>query len=263
MTVDDQGTINQTTNTKEYFMPTPISVLNEVLKIDARYPKGIYSLGRNIMYSLQYEQYLQHLITSCGFTEVICKKLYKTYIIEALGIIEALFTCLVKANGKWAKDNFVPVEKKMSAERLQDGKTIKVQTITLEKADVHVKSMNFDAILEKIKKYHLFEINTKAFDVMKNIKDLRNKVHLQDAETSNQTDWNSFCKSDYLWARYILRIIMTNDAFIVDKKYIDIYDFLKLEPDEIKWIRQNPMKTFKAHKKENIKHGQAKNAHSG
>ncbi len=237
-------------NSKDFFRPTQISDFDKVLRIDARYTEGSYPLSRNIMYSLQYLQYIQNQLDSGKFTSVIYIKLYKTYIVEALGIIEALFTCLLKANGKWAKDNYLPIIDERTNEFIKDGKHYRLQTVLLERTDCNVKRLDFETILNKVSQNKLIEINGKAFGVIKNLKALRNKVHLHLAETSDDTDWNSFSKTDYLWARYTLFIIMTNSLFIRDSSQAIIYDFLELTADEIKAIKVSPVKDRKSKKKD-------------
>jgi hypothetical protein len=75
--------------------PIEINTYANSLKIEGD-KKFCYALSRDIGYSLQYIEFIQKQLNELRLTDPIIKLLYKSYIITSIGIIESLFTYILK-----------------------------------------------------------------------------------------------------------------------------------------------------------------------
>ena len=58
-------------------------------------------LKKNIVYSLQYIQYIELQLQELNLHSIITTMLYKNYIITGVSIIEGIFYHLLKSTGNW------------------------------------------------------------------------------------------------------------------------------------------------------------------
>ena len=94
-------------NTDIYYLdkwhPTPVSHYEKALSTDAF--KGFGKETRkNIAYSIQYLEFIQKELDELHLHNIIEMQLMKTYIIAAMGIVEAIFLHLVRKSGFYKKE---------------------------------------------------------------------------------------------------------------------------------------------------------------
>lgn len=94
-------------STGQHWYPTPVSNYKENLKLLRGTPNK-NQIRSNFAYNMQYLEYLQKQISELRLSSVLITMLYKTYIITAIGIIEMLFSGMLKAKnfGKHLPMNF-------------------------------------------------------------------------------------------------------------------------------------------------------------
>ena len=136
--------------------------------------KNNYPLISNISYTYQYTEYLSQKILHEHNNIVITKLLIKDYIINAISIIEALFYSLLNPT-------------------------------------YHFKhAVSFNYLLKSILKLNPLNLTNKDIDLLKNLKTLRNKIHIYSSYQSNLTDYNSYQLNDYYLMQTILYKILNN-----------------------------------------------------
>lgn len=201
-------------NTDIYYLdkwhPTPVSHYEKALSTDAF--KGFGKETRkNIAYSIQYLEFIQKELDELHLHNIIEMQLMKTYIIAAMGIIEAIFLHLVRKSGFYKKEEWIQ-ERSIHTNVFNDNGTDKKHIITTSarlKKPVEGE-MDFEFLINKIQDKKLIDLSHKAFPHLKALKRIRNKVHLQIAKNGFETDYYSISKNDYLMMRYLLCIILKN-----------------------------------------------------
>ena len=83
----------------------------------------------NFAYNIQYIEYLEKQLSEMNLSSVLITMLYKTYIITAMGIIEALFVHLLKAKNEWKKTDRKLLLTTISNQKSHKGKILKTETM--------------------------------------------------------------------------------------------------------------------------------------
>ena len=187
-------------------------------------------LKKNIVYSLQYIQYIELQLQELNLHSIITTMLYKNYIITGVSIIEGIFYHLLKSTGNWRQKEWELVQTVKTNTYQSQGDSFKIENQIYKKIDPKDDEMNLDSMIKKIESKNLIDIQHKGFPYIKRLKRLRNRVHLQINEHPNDTDWNTFKEIDYLWMKYTLHKILTNSKFQNDA---NIISFLKVTKEEL------------------------------
>lgn len=174
-------------------------------------------LKRNISYNLQYLEYIMHLEdleNKCQnySTTVIMKMRYKSFVIVAMGIIESIFISLLEDRKLLPYD----YEKKHKSEIQISSKKFKVSYI--KKLTNKFQRIPFEDVINLISQNNVLQLEDKQREVLKELKKLRNKVHLEKAKNYLESDYNSFDHIIYNKTKKILHEILTNPN-ITEKNY--------------------------------------------
>lgn len=175
----------------EKFLPTPINKLDEIL----RYFIDSGPLARNVAYTLQYCQYLKHLYQHTSLTAVITSQLYKSYIICAMSIIEAVLYAILLKNNKIKNEEWEEYGNKKT-ENIDKCTKIEIQ-IYKKSQSPKPKKMKFISLLNKAINLEIFKSEEKLFDDIKDLNRLRNKVHIYDIHDFGNSDYNQFNQCDF------------------------------------------------------------------
>lgn len=188
-------------------------------------------LRKNITYSLQYLQYLQIQFNEIHLHEVIAALLIKNYIITSMGIIEGLFYHLVKSNKYQLKDEW-ELDKTIKTNSLKEDNIEKKYEINVYKklAKPTDRQMTFDQLINIVQNKKLISVYHSTYPYLRELKEIRNKVHLQIVKYDNDTDYMSVDYYDYLAMRSILYSVLVNKKFNVSDK--SIYEFINLDTEE-------------------------------
>lgn len=201
-----------------------------------------HSYRSNIVYSLQYIEYLDIQLAELNLSSVICSMVIKSYIITAASIIEILFFEIAKANKKINTINWEKVKSEdKKTTNIGNGYRILTSEITQKKLLCPIiESPKFDSLISIVKDNKLL----KDLDLIvlnrfiKEIRLLRNKIHLTTATNSKETDYYRFSGSDYLRTKYILYKILT-DSTIHDSNKENIFNlFLKRSIKQINLFKK-------------------------
>ena len=64
----------------------------------------------NFAYSMQYLQYIEKQLSELELSSVIITMLYKNYIITGMGIVEMLFTYILKTTNNWKTTDWIEIQ---------------------------------------------------------------------------------------------------------------------------------------------------------
>ena len=238
--------------------PTPVHFFEKELSSGAF--KGLSKeVRKNIAYSLQYLEFLQLELDEMDLHSIVTTQIRKSYIITAMGIIEAVFLHLVKSKGYAKKEEWQecsPIHTNVIREEEVDKKYIITPSIKL-KTPIE-SEMDFEYLINKVQEKKLIKLSNNAFPYIKGLKRLRNKVHLQIVKHENDTDYTAISFYDLWLMKYILYVVLRNEVFEPDKT--TCLSFIKPSNDQIKELKEHLQKLKKD--KEDKKNGQTENAQS-
>lgn len=219
-------------NCKDRWYPIRIDTLKACVKLDDSID-GSQRLKSNIAYSIQYIHFIEKQLEELKLSGVIEKMLIKTYIITGMGIIEGLFTNLLKSNSFWKKTKWKLIADKIESNAKKiDGKMIKVETEIYEEVEEFDMRMDLDSMIKRIESKKLLTIEHDSFPTLKRLRELRNRVHIHLGNGEFDHDFNSFNLKDKELMGKILYTILTSSEFFYSNKGIANYEFLEVNLDK-------------------------------
>ncbi|MDH8678720.1 hypothetical protein QE109_11205 [Fusibacter bizertensis] len=135
--------------------------------------------------------------------------LRKTYVITGMGIVEGLFVNLIKSEGKWKSSEWESKKIFTTNKYLVDGEKIKISTEVLKKVPKFEMRMDLDSMIKKIESKKLLSINHSNYPMLKKLRDLRNRVHLQETKGKYDADFYNFSENEKVEMGKILYNILT------------------------------------------------------
>lgn len=197
--------------------PVPIDQLDTLLTKVISSGHGythVYALRRNIAYNLQYIEYLHKTLTDIKLSGVLFTQTWKTIILTGCGILESLlYFLLVKrdihSKSEWQLKIIMPGNQKAL-----DGVQSKIDGHLYTKlSSPKAIQMNFDSIIKKAKTKKVLGSKSSIYTKLDNLRQLRNKVHLQAIDNPTDTDWNSFNRADVNDMDELLYSTFTSNIF--------------------------------------------------
>jgi len=194
----------------------PQSIQNYKYAISLKGTVGNRGLIRkNFAYNMQYIEYIIKQLSDLTLSSVLEKMLYKSFIITSMGIVESLFSNLLKATKNWKTDNWAQ-RSKISGSNTFNGSKIKVETLIYEEVESFYTDMNLESMIRKIEAKNLLPLDHNVFPVLKRLKNLRNRIHLQEGCDDSDNDYNNFDYDAYELMKKILYTILTCDVLCAD-----------------------------------------------
>lgn len=207
---------------RNIWYPKSVEQYRKSIKIDINYEDRELLLS-NFSYSMQYLEYIEKQLKELTLSSVLIIMLNKSYIITAMGVIELLFVYILKATGYWNKSIWEEKEViKSNAKKIKSIETI-IETHIYEKVDEYELRMDLDSMIKKIEKKKILSIEHSTFPVLKKLRELRNRVHLQLGKDQRDHDYKNFTTNNLELMRTILYEIVTCEEFVVDKEF---YNYL-------------------------------------
>lgn len=206
---------------------------------------------KNLVYSFQYLQFLQLQLDELHLHDIIRRLIQKTYIITALSVIESIFYHMVKSSGNQRKTEWVIDGGKQQTNAFkEDGVFKKIEISKYVRLSTPVdEQMDFEYLINKVEEKKLIEIKHAVFPYLKKLKKLRNKVHLQNIQFENDTDYLSITSNDYFLTRYILFYILSSKTFKeIDK---NVFSYLCVNKEKLKELSQYLASNKEKHNKKN------------
>lgn len=189
--------------------------------------EGYHPLVDNLAYNLQYIQFLEKEMEELELSSVLCTMLVKTYVITGIGIIEGIFSYIIKSNGWWKTNDEEVVLNSTSQQKNKEGDTLVVRVEISRKISPYKDKMTFDEMLKCLKHHHkALLVDHLLYPQLDRIRDLRNRVHLQKGEGEKDHDYNAFDYSIKNEMRQILYNVLCSPK-VTDPRVLHNYDFLK------------------------------------
>lgn len=162
----------------------------------------------NFAYSMQYIEYIEKQIEELKLSNVLLTMLYKSYIITGMGIIELLFVYLLKDGGYWNQTEWEEYAEFKANQREINDEIIKAEIKLYKKVPLYDMRMDLDSMIKKIEKKHILTIDHNIFPALKQLRELRNRVHLQLGEGAYDHDYNVIGLEEIQMMRRILFAIL-------------------------------------------------------
>ena len=207
---------------RERWYPGSIDNYAETFIID-RSIENSAALIKNIAYNMQYIEFLEKEFDELNISSVIYTMLVKTYVITAMSILEGVFSNIIKSKGWWKTDDKESLGPTLANEtKFEDDKFI-VKTELLKKVEPYELQMNLDEFIKILSRHHdALDIDHLDYPVLKRLKDLRNRIHLQKVSSDTDHDYNAFDYSVLSEMRKILYDILSSDKICRNKSRIEI-----------------------------------------
>lgn len=218
---------------KNRWYPQPVSKYKDNLKIPLNSSCNERIIC-NYAYNMQYIEFIEKELSDLNLSTVISTMLYKTYIITAMGIIESLFSCLLKEQGYWKTSCWEEIYTFQTNEKEINNEKYMLKNTLYKKGKEKNIRMDFDAMIKKVESKNLLNIEHDVFPALKQLRELRNRVHLHLGDRYNDHDYNNFNWNEILLARKILYTVITCSEFCYDKS---LYNFMKEKIDNFDKIR--------------------------
>ena len=212
---------------EDRWYPIPVSNFRNGLIAMHRDAEGYHPLVDNIAYNLQYIQFIEKELKELEVSSVIYTMLVKTYVITGIGIIEGVFSYIIKKNGWWKTKDEEVVFNSCAEQRTSEGQTILVRTEISRKVEAYNDKMTFDEMIKRLNKHHkALGMDHLLYPQINRIRDLRNRVHLQKGENSTDHNYNAFNFKTKEQMQEILYAVLCSPN-VTDSRVIHNYDFLK------------------------------------
>ncbi len=151
------------------------------------------ALAKNLSYNIQYIEFLEKEFSELNVSSVIYTMLVKTYVITSMSILEGVFSNIVHSNGWWKTSKLESLGITTSNKTNFSCGQIIVRTELFQEVDEFDLRMNLDDFIKILNKHHsALEIDHLIYPALNRLRDLRNRVHLQKAETDTDHDYNAF-----------------------------------------------------------------------
>lgn len=207
--------------------PIGVEEFRGALELDATVPH-VRELRQNLSYSLQYIQFLELQLEELNLSSVMCTMIYKSYVITGMAILEGIFSNIIKSKGWWKQSFYESLGETTANEKKFGTEKYVIKTEILRKVGAHDVQMTMDEMIKKLVHHHdALNINHLDYPVLRNLKQLRNRVHLQMIEGPNDHDYNAFDLSSKNDMQTILYHVLTSPNIT---NHPHVFDFLK--PDE-------------------------------
>jgi len=186
------------------------------------------ALRKNIAYNLQYLEFLDRSFQDLKLSGVLKTQTWKVFIIVSCGIIESLLHYLLVRRGlhtttEWELKVVLPGNTKNV-----DGEPIKADVhISKKLSKPRLKQMTFDSMIQKAQTKCLLGSKMDLYKDLDQLRDLRNKVHLQAIDEPNDTDWNTI-HIEHLRQMYnVVHGVFTSTIFRPSAEEVDYFEYLR------------------------------------
>lgn len=195
-------------NASVRWYPQSVSTYKQAISIPYDTPDN-KRLNSNFAYSMHYIEYIEKQLDELKLSEPITKMLYKSYIITGMGIVELLLVYRLHAAGQWNTTEWEEFCEMPANPKNLNGETVKLVTTMYKKVDPHDMRMDLDSMIKKAEKKRILTIDHNVFPALKQLRQLRNRVHLQTGDGAFDHDYNCIGLDEIQMMRRILFAVLT------------------------------------------------------
>ncbi len=225
--------LTRKTDSEATWYPTAIHEYDRLLQKVIYGGRGYshpYALRKNIAYNLQYIEFLHRCLADLKISGVIEKQIFKNVIIVGCGIIESLVHFLLIA-----KRHYKQIE--WEVRDIAKGNPMKIDG-QFRKFDIHVfhklsrpknDEMTFDSMLKCAENKRILGSDHSVYAKLKELRKLRNRIHLQETGSAVDTDWNAVERDDLLAMAFVLHAVFTGPIFQPTQQQRTYFAYLSVE----------------------------------
>ena len=191
----------------------------------------------NIVYALQYLEYIHLQIDELRLTDVLRGQLMKTYIITSMGIIESIFAYLVRASGHKVIRKLAVEGDPVRTNTFQEDGVKMLYEITkyrfLDEPDEFDETEFEKLINVAIGHRRLLSLRPSALPYLKGMKRIRNRVHLNQTNIA-LSDYMGIHYGHWLLSRHLLYLIFSDEKIAIPSESLPLFTFMRLSGSEAK-----------------------------
>ena len=211
-------------NSNKKWIPVSVSNLEEIIgrKIENK------NLRKNIVYNLQFLQFIIEYTKQLYLTSVIYTLSCKVFVVITVSIIEGILFHEIKKRGVQKKSVWNFLKKIVSNEsEILKGKKIRIEANFFEKLEEEKdEEMKFEQILNIAESKKILGEDHAVYEKMKGLKKLRNKIHLHDIKNESDNDYNNYDDTKIELAKDVLLYVLVNHFNISDEERQNHFNFL-------------------------------------
>lgn len=130
-----------------------------------------FALASNAAYEFQYLEFIDYELESLKLTESLRRQMVKTYIITASNIMEGILDYALSPS-------------------------------------LNIKNVTYSQLINEAVRINLLGVDWNFYKLMKEVKQLRNKTHIQLSKDTSESDYNSFTESAHSKTKHVLRVFV-------------------------------------------------------
>lgn len=203
--------------------------LSVVIQVNTYFDsKQILALKSNIAYNLQYLEFLDQLFKDIKLSTVLKTQNIKSFVVYGSSVIEAIFYYIIISKGQGVKTELKSYKKIKSHEYEIEGHKFCHETELFIKISPPIDiQMTFDQMCKKVENKKLLGNDLEdLYKKISRVRKLRNKVHIQGIENSQDTDYWKFNQKEFNLMKEILYGILTSTLFS-SSSLNSLFDYLK------------------------------------
>lgn len=206
-----------------------VTLLQKVIRIGRGY-RHVYALRKNIAYNLQYIEFLHRCLDDLKLSSVIEKQIHKDLIIVGCGVIESLLHFLLIAKGHHRQTEWELKYIATGNPKKIDGEFRRIDTYVFNKLPSPKNDeMTFDSMLKCAEKKKTLGPDHSVYAKLNNLRQLRNRIHLQEIGSPLDTDWNAIKRSDLLTMTSVLHAVFAGPIFQPTQDESAYFTYLAME----------------------------------
>lgn len=136
-----------------HWYPTSVEEYRNNLILDMTVPNAV-ALRSNIVYNLQYLEFLEKELTELHLSSVLTCMLVKTYVITGMAILEGVFSNIIHSIGRWNTSHFRSLGSTISNDTNFSGTMYTVKTEILQVVPDFEIQMDMDSFIKILKNRH-------------------------------------------------------------------------------------------------------------
>ena len=185
---------------------------------------------KNIGYCFQYLEYLDDLLKDDTLHAVVKVHSQKSFIISAMGVVEAILWYVLKSNGQQSKQEWVEL-KFLIGNTFSDNETTRRINTQIEEKLPEPKDadMSLDVMRKKVEAKELLGVDRQVYRDLNHLRGLRNRVHIHAVDSDQDTDWYRIGKTEVNLMKDALHSILSSSVFQQSKELLSLFDYLKKE----------------------------------
>ena len=184
-----------------------------------------YEIKGNIAYNLQFIEYQLKQLEEMKMTSVITKMTYKNIIISGAGIIEALMFYLIKEAGFQTMSVMQSIKTFSTNETKMNNEKVIMKVEMFKMVPPYEIPMNLKNMIEIAKGKKLLGTNHDVYKDLDQLRDLRNRVHMQLVDEKYDHQFNKFDKNTLNLIKKLLHLLLA-DSRLCKNGREGIYSYL-------------------------------------